>query len=208
MLGVAALVAGCDAGGKKDLFNKDLSNAEFSEGVWYYDADGNLTANKDEIIFSKDEYENFEIELEFKIDKRANSGIVVYCTDTKDWIPNSVEIQIADNGYTDSPTWQNASIFGHVAPEIDTQVEIGEWNKMKVRAEGQKIDVWLNGKHASKINMAEWTDNNKSPDGSVEIPSWLTKQKKSEMATKGKVGLQGKHGDSSVWFKNVKIKKI
>ena len=79
---------------------------------------------------------------------------------------------------------------------------------MKVRAEGQKIDVWLNGKHASKINMAEWTDNNKSPDGSVEIPSWLTKQKKSEMATKGKVGLQGKHGDSSVWFKNVKIKKI
>ena len=139
---------------------------------------------------------------------RANSGIVVYCTDTKDWIPNSVEIQIADNGYTDSPTWQNASIFGHVAPEIDTQVEIGEWNKMKVRAEGQKIDVWLNGKHASKINMAEWTDNNKSPDGSVEIPSWLTKQKKSEMATKGKVGLQGKHGDSSVWFKNVKIKKI
>lgn len=56
-----------------------------------------LGAVKDESIWTKDEYENFELDLDFKTDVGTNSGVVVYCTDTKDWIPNSVEIQIADD---------------------------------------------------------------------------------------------------------------
>lgn len=58
---------------------------------------GVLAAVEDESIWTKTEYENFELDLDFKTDVGTNSGVVVYCTDTKDWIPNSVEIQIADD---------------------------------------------------------------------------------------------------------------
>ena len=74
------------------LFNNDLSNAMDEQGVWYFDGEI-LTASEDACIFTKSEYENFEIDLEFKNEKGTNSGVIVYCTDRKNWIPNSVEIQ-------------------------------------------------------------------------------------------------------------------
>ena len=80
----------------KPLFGKNLENANYNPEVWS-ETDGVLGAVKDESIWTKDEYENFELDLDFKTDVGTNSGVVVYCTDTKDWIPNSVEIQIADD---------------------------------------------------------------------------------------------------------------
>lgn len=97
----------------KPLFGKNLENANYNPEVWS-ETDGVLGAVKDESIWTKDEYENFELDLDFKTDVGTNSGVVVYCTDTKDWIPNSVEIQIADdhceNGETAS-RMRNAEPF-------------------------------------------------------------------------------------------------
>ena len=46
------------------LFAQDLSNAEDTKGVWFRDADGNLTASKDVLLFSKVEYGPFVLDLE------------------------------------------------------------------------------------------------------------------------------------------------
>ena len=78
----AAILAGCNSGQADnecwtDLFSKDLSNATYPAGVWSVTEDGVFKATKDEIIFSKNDYENFEIELEFRIEPKSNSGIVV-----------------------------------------------------------------------------------------------------------------------------------
>ena len=59
------------------------------------------------------------LDLEFKNADGTNSGVIVHATDLKEWIPHSVEIQIADD-YSDkwknvSPTWQCAAVFGHQA---------------------------------------------------------------------------------------------
>ncbi len=205
----AAAACACSAGDFKPIFDGDLSDATFEEGSWTITEDGVLSSTKDAAIFTKDDYENFEFEFEYMVEPHANSGAIIYCTNTSDWIPYSMEIQLCDG--TGSPEYPggNASIYGHVGPEIDAAIKTGEWQKMKIRAVGQKIDVWLNGKHATHMDMSEWTDNKKSPDGKVEIREWLTKQKKSEMATKGKVGFQGKHGeDGIVKFKNARIKNI
>ena len=48
-----------------NLFQADLSDAVFPKGVWYYE-DGLLTASKDEDIWTKKEYGNCIIDLEFK----------------------------------------------------------------------------------------------------------------------------------------------
>ena len=60
----------------KPLFGKNLENANYNPEVWS-ETDGVLGAVKDESIWTKDEYENFELDLDFKTDVGTNSGVVV-----------------------------------------------------------------------------------------------------------------------------------
>lgn len=189
------------------LFGEKLADADFNPAVWSISDDGVMSATKDEIIFSKKDWENFELELEFKIFKGSNSGVVVYCTDAKNWIPNSIEIQIADNADFSQPRTTCGSVYGFVPAEWDTSLPLNTWQKMKIRCRGKTIDTWINDKHASHMDMSKWVDNKTNPDGSP-IPSWLAKNKKSEVPTVGKIGLQGKHGNAGINFRNVKIRKI
>lgn len=193
----------------KPVFNTDLSNAWDEKGVWYF-KDHILTASEDACIFTKTEYENFEIDLEFKNEKGTNSGVIVYCTNRKDWIPNSVEIQISDDLYFQeknwAPQWMCGGIFGHLAPVKTLVKEAGQWNHLNIRCEGQHILVKLNGTVSADMDMSKWTDGKKNPDGS-EIPSWLPTPF-AELPTKGYIGLQGKHGEALIFFRNVKIANL
>ncbi len=194
----------------KPLFGNDLSGATYNPEVWSQ-TDGVLTATKDESIWSTTEYENFELDLDFKTDAGTNSGVVVYCTDINDWIPNSVEIQIADDHYekwADSKPYERCgAIYGHLGPRMDKVVKKpGEWNHMRVKCIGQRISVILNGKKVTEMDMSQWTSGTVNPDGS-EIPSWLPKPF-AELPTKGYIGLQGKHGNATIWFRNMKIREI
>jgi hypothetical protein len=84
------------------LFVADLSNAVFPDGIWSW-KDGELSPkDKDEAIWSKKEYENFVLDLEFKLESGANSGVFVYNTDMKNWVTHHVEIQILDDP---APKW-------------------------------------------------------------------------------------------------------
>ncbi len=218
----AAALAGCSSNdtplalaqseGWKPLFASDLSNAQYDKAVWSVKPDGTLVSTQDKVIFTKDDYENFELSLDYKIEKDSNSGIVIYCTDTDKWIPNSLEIQICDNSSdkyrSRGNTWLTGSLFGHAAPTVlENMKPIGEWNNMIIRCEGQIIDVTLNGKKINHIDLSKWTKKDTNPDGS-KIPSWLTAKIKSQVPTKGKIGLQGKHGGAATDFRNVKIRPI
>ncbi|MDH6313115.1 hypothetical protein M2137_001902 [Parabacteroides sp. PFB2-10] len=190
------------------LFGENLSEAQYDPEGWY-EANGILTATKDKVIWTTIEYENFEIDLNFKNDRGTNSGVVVYCTDTTNWIPNSVEVQIADDHYS---RWADAqpfercgAIYGHLGPHINKVVKKpGAWNHLRIRCSGQHITVVLNGKKVTNMNMALWTSGTENPDGS-EIPSWLPNPL-ADKPTKGYIGLQGKHGSASISFKNIKIR--
>ncbi len=191
------------------LLAKDLSNADYPEGVWSY-KDGVLTATEDQCIWTKKDYDNFIVDLEFKTAKGTNSGVIVYCTDMKNWIPNSVEIQIADDfapQWANSPkTWQCGAIFGRLAASESMVKKPGEWNRMTVTCRGPMIWVLLNGKQVTEMDMRKWTSATKNPDGS-EIPAWLSKPL-AELATHGHIGLQGKHAGAPIYFRNMKIKTI
>ena len=191
------------------LFDADLANAVKPEGVWTV-SDGVLTASEDKAIWTNKDYDNFVLDLEFKTADGTNSGVIVYCTDTKNWIPNSVEIQIADDyaeKWAKSPkTWQCGAIFGHLAPTKNTVKKPGEWNRLTIRCVDQKIDVMLNGERVASMDMSLWTSAKTNPDGS-DIPPWLSKPL-SKHPTKGKIGLQGKHAGAPIWFRNIKIREL
>ncbi|MEQ9443439.1 MAG: DUF1080 domain-containing protein [Cyclobacteriaceae bacterium] len=195
--------------GWTSLFNEDLSDARFPEGVWSYE-NGELTATEDQAIWTEEVYNNFILDLEFKTAEGTNSGVIVYASETENWIPNSVEIQIADDyaeEWANSPrTWQNGAIFGRLAAEKSNVKKPGEWNHYTITCQDKMIWVMLNGEMITEINMDEWTLATTNPDGS-EIPSWLNKPL-AELPTQGYIGLQGKHAGAPVWFRNVKIKEL
>lgn len=191
-----------------DLFDADLSNAEYSTKAWAIE-EGVLTASEDEVIWSHREFENFMIDLEFKTAEGTNSGIIVYATDKSDWIPNSVEIQITDDHcekWSTAPkSWQCGAIFGHLAPQESRVKKPGDWNRMTAICEGKRIRVAVNGRVVTDMNMELWTSAKVNPDGS-EIPAWLNRPF-SKLDTRGGVGLQGKHGDAPVSFRNIRVRE-
>ncbi len=198
-----------DTTGWDNLFEDDLSNALKPKRVWTYE-DGVLTASEDKCIWTKKDYDNFVLDLEFKTAEGTNSGVIVYCSNVADWIPNAVEVQIADDHakkWAESPkTWQCAAIFGHLAAKKSAVKEPGNWNRMTVKCVDQQIDVVLNGEHVTSMDMSKWTSAKENPDGS-EIPSWLSKPK-AELPTEGKIGFQGKHAGAPIWFRNMKVKEL
>jgi hypothetical protein len=56
-----------------------------------------FTASADEALWSEKSYNNFILDLEFKTADGTNSGVIVHASDMEEWIPHSVEIQIADD---------------------------------------------------------------------------------------------------------------
>jgi hypothetical protein len=198
-----------DVGNWKDLFNSDLSNAIFEEGVWTFENEI-LTAGKDEAIWTDKSYNNFILDLEFKTEKGTNSGVIVYCNNIENWIPNSVEIQIADDfseEWSKSPkTWHCGAIFGHLAANQSLVKQPGFWNRYTISCKDQMIYVMLNGELVTEMDMNLWTSAEKNPDGS-EIPPWLSTPL-SELPTHGFIGFQGKHADARIYFRNIKIREI
>ena len=196
-----------DTSAWQPLFKADLSDAEFKKGVWTV-ADGVITASEDESIWTKEQHENYTLDLEFKTADGTNSGVIIYCTDKGNWIPNSLEVQIADDHskeWSSKPrTWQCAAIFGRLAATKSVVKKPGEWNRMTISCEGQKVTVILNGEKVTEMDMAKWTEQKKNPDGS-EIPAWLSKPA-ATLPTKGFIGLQGKHAGAPIFYRNVKLK--
>ena len=195
--------------GWKDSLKADLSDTIHPKGVWSV-TDGVLTATKDQCLWSKKQYEDFTIDLEFKTAANTNSGVIVHCSDTRRWIPNSVEIQIADDHgkWATSPkSWQCGAIFGHLPATRQKVVKKpGQWNRFTITCKGKIITVVLNGEQVAVMDMSKWTSAKKNPDGS-SIPGWLNKPKAS-LPLKGHVGFQGKHAGAPIYFRNIKIKEL
>lgn len=198
-----------DSGAWPDLFEPDLSNAVFPEGIWSCES-GVLTATEDQAIWTQQDYDNFILDLEFRTAEGTNSGVIVYCSDIKNWIPNSVEIQIADDyaeRWASAPdTWHCGAVFGHLAPTKSLVKKPGEWNRFTITCNDQKIYVILNGEQVIELDMSLWTSAETNPDGS-EIPNWLSKPL-SELPTWGRIGFQGKHAGAPIYFRNLKIKVL
>jgi Domain of Unknown Function (DUF1080) len=193
----------------KPLFAADLSNAVKPDGVWTVE-DGVLTASKDQAIWTQESYGDAIIDLEFKTAEGTNSGVIVYASDIQKWIPNSVEIQIADDFAAEwqakPRSWQCAAIFGRLAAERSVVRKPGEWNRMTIFCKGKQIDVVLNDQHVTSLDMNRWTSAQKNPDGS-DIPKWLSRPL-AEFEPKGRIGLQGKHAGAPIWFRNLKLKPL
>ncbi len=198
-----------DSGNWASLFNDDLSNAIFPDSVWSFE-NGEFTATEDQFLWTEKEYDNFVVDLEFKNAEGTNSGVVVYCSNLDDWIPNSIEIQIADDfneQWANSPkSWQCGAMFGRQPATKSVVKNPGEWNRYTITCIDNMIYVLLNGEQINEIDLSQFTDAETNPDGS-KAPSWLSKAP-ATLPTYGKIGFQGKHAGAPVYFRNIRIMEI
>jgi photosystem II stability/assembly factor-like uncharacterized protein len=196
--------------GFAELFTQDLADAIFPKGIWTRTSEGELTASEDQCIFTQKTYKNFMLDLEFKTAHGTNSGVIVHCSDTDNWIPNSVEIQIADD-HSEAwskadPSWQCAAIFGHLPADHKAVKKPGEWNRYTITCIDRQIWVVLNGEFVNYMDMSRWLSGSKNPDG-TPIPSWLSKPF-ATLPLEGHIGFQGKHAGAPIWFRNIRILEL
>lgn len=158
-------------------------------------------------LVSNDEYENFDLKLEWKISQKGNSGILfgVYEDSAKFKEPyyTGPEMQVVDNeGHDDGKIvkHQAGDLYDLIACSTKTVKPAGEWNEAEVKLLNGKLDLFLNGTNVVSTTM--WDDNwNKMVKGSKfkEWPEFGTYKK-------GHIVLQD-HGNM-VSFRNIRIKTL
>ena len=198
-------VQAADKGKAISLFNgRDLSNwTPKKDGAWEV-RDGLLqpSAKPGGYIWANGSYENFELELDFKMSKRCNSG-VFFRTDPSNPVQGGFEIQILDShGKAKVGKHDCGALYDALPPSSNPTKPAGEWNHMKLTLNGASVKVVLNGKQVVDADLDKWTTPRKNPDGSRN--KFRTALK--DLPRTGSIGLQY-HGHP-VWFKNLKLKKL
>ena len=200
------LTSGQAADGKTiSLFNgKDLNNWTQNKAGGWKAKDGILgpSAKPGGYIWAKGKYDNFELELDFKMSKRCNSG-VFFRTDPSNPVQGGFEIQILDShGKAKVGKHDCGALYDALPPSSNPTKPAGEWNHMKLTVNGASVKVVLNGKQVVDADLDKWTTPRKNPDGSRN--KFRTALK--DLPRTGSIGLQY-HGHP-VWFKNLKLKKL
>ncbi|PCE63620.1 3-keto-disaccharide hydrolase [Sediminicola luteus] len=158
-------------------------------------------------IISTEQYESFELELEWKISKAGNSGVFYHVVeDTKYHSPyqTGAEYQVLDDvGFPDPiEDWQKtgANYAMHVANDKKVLKPVGEWNSTRIIFNNGKVEHWLNG--AKIVEFDKYTDDWKERRNSGKWEDFPDYGK----ANSGYLGLQD-HG-SGVWFRKVRVRRL
>jgi hypothetical protein len=155
------------------------------------------------VTFTREKYGNFVLTCDFKISKTCNSGVFIRTGDPKDPVQTGIEIQVLDTAGKEKPSKHDSgSIYDLVAPTKNTMKPAGEWNHYEITCEKNKIKVALNGEVVAEMDLDQWTEAGKNPDGSKNK---YTKALR-DFPREGHLGFQD-HGQPC-WFKNVKLKKL
>lgn len=155
-------------------------------------------------LVTKEEYDNFELSLDWKVSQGGNSGIIwrAGLDPLPVWLTGP-EMQILDNArHADgrNPLTSAGSCYALIAPPRDVSLGADRWNTARIVADGPKVSYYLNGVQTANFDMAS--------------PEWeaLVKQSKFKdlpnfgKRPSGHIVLQD-HGDL-VAFRNVKIRRL
>ena len=192
--------------GKKVKGLRGYKMKNFPDDSWLI-KDGSLKTIPDKHgvdLISEDTFENFELELEWKLRSGGNSGIFYFASEQGDYIWQSApEMQVLDNlEHQDRlrKVTSAGALYDLIAPSKDIVNPIGDFNKVKIISNNRKIEHWLNGK-----KIVEYVA------GSDHMKDLISKSKFSSMplffkSFSGHIGLQGDHGE--VWYRNIRVRKL
>ena len=154
-------------------------------------------------IVTVDEFDDFELTLQWKVAANGNSGVFYRVVELDDvmW-HNAPEYQIIDNGYSEplKPAQHAGANYDLDPPSRDATRPIGTWNDTRLVVNGPHVEHWLNGVKVVEYEL--WTD------------AWQRRVAASKFkdfagygrARRGHIGVQD-HGDR-VAFRDIKLRQI
>jgi hypothetical protein len=170
--------------------------------------DGTLAFVKDSAgrgdLVSREQYGDFELELEWRISPGGNSGIFYRGTeDGASIYETAAEMQVLDNArHADGkfPSHTAGANYDLYVPTEDATRPVGEWNQVRLVARGPHVEHWLNG-----VKVVEYEQGS---------PEWQARVAKSKFATmvgygkhmRGHIVLQDH--DDAVWCRNIRLRPL
>lgn len=152
---------------------------------------------------SEREYENFELEFEFKLGELGNSGLALRAPLKGDPAFDGMELQMADYRYNTAArdSELNGGIYRAIAPEKQVYRPT-QWNRYRVTLQGAQLHVELNGEVIHDLNLDDYSESVSRHDGTA-APTIKDRPRR------GHIGFQelSRDGDH-VQIRNARIKVL
>jgi len=156
-------------------------------------------------IVSRDEFGNFELELEWKLANEGNAGIFYRGTEEYDHIYwSGPEYQLLDDA--NAPDGKNrltsaASAYGLYAPPAGVVKPADEWNTTRIVANGAHVEHWLNGQKVVEYEL--WSPDWKAKVAASKFKDWPNYG----LAKRGHIAIQGDH-NGALAIRNIRIREL
>ena len=160
-------------------------------------------------IITVGQYDNFELQIEWRISPGANSGIKYLVAEEmvkSGYSGIGFEMQVLDDDrHPDAKMGKGGNrtagaLYDLIAPENKVLQPVGEWNQVRLIIRGNLVEHWLNGTKVVEYEL-----------GSPQLKSLIAESKYKNVAgfgdvRKGHILLQD-HGNE-VWFRNIKLREL
>jgi hypothetical protein len=198
---------------------------EVSDGAIHLKGSGTGEAQVEgggDLIFAH-KFQNFELQLEYKISEGGNSGIFYLAQEVKDaegkeYLPiwqSCSEYQVLDNArHPDAQLGvdgnrQAASLYDMIPAKPQNANPAGEWNQAKIMVYKGTVVHGQNGSNVLEYHLwtPKWTEmlqNSKFAEGGDFPYAFNLLNNMGGENHEGYIGLQD-HGDD-VWYRNIRIK--
>jgi len=155
-------------------------------------------------LITRNKYEDFELQLEWRISSGGNSGILFNVSeDVEQPWQSGPEMQLLDDEkHPDgrNPKTSAGSLFGVIAPQNKHLNPAGEWNQTRIVVSKCHVEYWLNGSKVVEYELGSDTFKSLVKDSQfANQPSYASQKT-------GHIVLQSYK--SQVGFRNIRIRRL
>lgn len=184
----------------------EISKPAPADAQWAVDESGILTGaqNRGTWLISEKEYGDFDLDLEFKITARGNSGVALRAPMKGDPAYDGMELQIVDSRYYNGqgePEQLCGAIYRGIAPKKDA-FKPEAWNKYQITCRGPHVKVILNGELIQDFNLDEQTRELHRDSPEKSSPPLKDRPRK------GHIGFQDLGRDGRTQIRNVTLRVL